>query len=117
MVWSRFARGMVEVPSWYGRGSLAVWSRFARGMVEVRLWYGQGSLAVWSRFPRVMVLVLFGTLTFYCFLLYMHLFRSLSYTWGPVLLVQLLALLCLGCYCMSTDILEILHVHVLCIMC
>ena len=45
---SRYARGVVEVRLWCGRGTLVVRSRYARGAVEVRSWYGQGTLMVRS---------------------------------------------------------------------
>ena len=58
MVRSRYARGAVEVRSWYGPGVVKVRSRYARGAVErsrytrctvevhVRSWCASGSLPV-----------------------------------------------------------------------
>ena len=58
LVRSRYARGAVEVRSWYGRGTLVERSRYARGAVEVcswcsqavevRSWYGLGAVEVHS---------------------------------------------------------------------
>ena len=97
-VHSKFARGTLEVRSKYCRyrrtnfhsptrltripslrysllGTVEVHSRycgrFARSTVEVRSRYPQGSLEVRSRYARGSLLVRFGTLTFYCSLLYM----------------------------------------------
>ena len=40
-MWSRYARGAVEVRLWCDRGA-----------VEVRLWCGRGVLEVWSRYAH-----------------------------------------------------------------
>ena len=50
MVWSRCARGTVEVQSRYGRSTVEVLSRCGHGTVVVRSWYGRGAVKVLSRY-------------------------------------------------------------------
>ena len=58
-MWSRHARGAVEVHSQCGRCSVVVRSRYTRGAVEVRSWCGRGSVVVRSRYARGAVEVCF----------------------------------------------------------
>ena len=76
VVWSRYARGTVEVRSWYGRDMLLVWLRYDQGTLLVRSRYAPGTVEVcsWCASGTLTgaVPVLYGTLNFYRVVLYIQ---------------------------------------------